>query len=279
VSPRVGVVGHVEWIEFAVIDHFPSEGEIVEATEWFTDAAGSGAVAAVQARKLAGAALFMTALGDDDAGRHARERLTGAHGLDLHAAIRRRPQRRGFAQLDEFGERTITVMGERHVPRASDDLPWERMAQLDAVYLTGADAGAVRRAREAPILVATPRAFDALVEAEVRLDVLIASATDVNEQVDVGRLAHPPRYEVRTRGAEGGTWKGAAGERGHWDAVAPPGEPVDAYGCGDSFAAGVTYGLAAGMALPDALHVGARCGAWCLTGRGPYGHQLTAAGL
>ncbi|MGB2711191.1 MAG: PfkB family carbohydrate kinase, partial [Conexibacter sp.] len=53
-----------------------------------------------------------------------------------------------------------------------------------------------------------------------------------------------------------------------------PGPPVDAYGCGDSFAAGLTYGLAAGIELDAALALGARCGAHCLTGRGPYAGQL-----
>jgi ribokinase len=279
VSARVGVIGHVEWIEFAVIDHFPSEGEIVEASQWFTEAAGSGAVAAVQVRKLAGGATFVTALGDDDNGRAARVELIGRHGLELHAAMRDQPQRRGFAQLDDFGERTITVMGERLVPHGDDDLPWDRVAELDAVYVTGGDPGAVHAARRAGTLVATPRAFEALVDAGVAVDVLIASATDPGEQVDVARLAHAPRFVVATRGAEGGTWTGADGSTGGWRAVEPPGEPVDAYGCGDSFAAGVTYGLGAGLELPAALELGARCGAWCLTGRGPYGRQLDAASL
>jgi ribokinase len=54
---------------------------------------------------------------------------------------------------------------------------------------------------------------------------------------------------------------------------------VDSYGCGDSFAAGLTYGLGAGMAPADALNLAARCGAVCLTGRGPYERQLTGAEL
>ena len=56
-----------------------------------------------------------------------------------------------------------------------------------------------------------------------------------------------------------------------------PGVAVDAYGCGDSFAAGLTFGLGAGMALDDAIVLAARCGAACLTGRGPYEAQLTLA--
>ena len=51
----------------------------------------------------------------------------------------------------------------------------------------------------------------------------------------------------------------------------------DAYGCGDSFAAGLTYGLGAELSLPEALALGARCGAANFTGRGPFAGQLTAA--
>ena len=59
----------------------------------------------------------------------------------------------------------------------------------------------------------------------------------------------------------------------------PESELADAYGCGDSFAAGLTFGLGRGMAIDDALSLAARCGTVCLTGRGPYEHQLCAADL
>ena len=48
-------------------------------------------------------------------------------------------------------------------------------------------------------------------------------------------------------------------------------------GCGDSFAAALAYGLGAGMELPAAIELGARCGAACLCGRGPYAGQLELA--
>jgi ribokinase len=51
----------------------------------------------------------------------------------------------------------------------------------------------------------------------------------------------------------------------------PPAGPVeDAYGCGDCFAAGLTYALGRGLATPDALALAARCGAAALTGRGVH---------
>jgi ribokinase len=273
-APRVAVVGHVEWLDFAVVEHLPAAGEIVTAEECFELPAGGGAVAAVQLRKLAGKALFLTALGFDERARRAAAELRETHRLELHAAIRPRPQRRAFTHLDAHAERTITVLGDRLVPHGDDPLPWERLAEVDGVYLTGGDAAAARAARDARVLVATTRAADALLAGDVAADVLVASGRDAKERAGLAALPAPRRATVLTDGARGGRWEGADGIGGTWEAAQPPGPPVDAYGCGDSFAAGLTYGLAAGMALPAALELAARCGAHCLTGRGPYAAQL-----
>ena len=80
---------------------------------------------------------------------------------------------------------------------------------------------------------------------------------------------------VWTEGERGGRYRRRDGETGRWAAVAPPGKPADSYGCGDSFAAGLTYALGAGLDLDDALALAARCGAVCMTGHGPYERQLT----
>ncbi len=84
---------------------------------------------------------------------------------------------------------------------------------------------------------------------------------------------------VITEGRQGGSYRTSAGTEGRWPTVALDAEPVDSYGCGDSFAAGLTFGLASGMELADALRLGARCGAAALTGRGPYTRQLRASEL
>jgi len=275
--PRVAVVGHVEWLDFAVVDRIPAAGEIVTAAETFELAAGGGAVAAVQLRKLAGAALFLTALGDDERARRAAAELRDDHGLELHAAIRPRPQRRAFTHLDARAERTITVLGDRLVPHGGDALPWERLVAADGVYLTGGDGPAARAARAARVLVATARAADALLAGAVAADVLVASGRDEKELAGLAELPAPRLATVLTDGARGGRWLGPGGEpAGAWPAAELPAPPVDAYGCGDSFAAGLTYGLAAGLELPAALSLAARCGACCLTGRGPYAAQLAS---
>jgi ribokinase len=275
-TPTVAVVGHVEQVEFCVVDRLPQAGEIAHATHAFTAAAGGGAVAVVQMRKLAGEAAFFTALGSDDVARAVQRDLHG-HGVTVHAARRDRPHRRCFTHLDAHGERTITVIGERIVPRGDDPLPWDELARHDAVYLTLGDPDAVRRARAAKVLVATVRAIDALVEADVELDVLVASAADPSEQHDLTRLRRRPRAIVRTEGADGGAYTLNDGTTGRWEATPPPGPTVDAYGCGDSFAAGLAFGLGAGLDLDGALVLAARCGAHCLAGRGPYAAQLEEA--
>jgi len=271
-TPKVAVVGHVEWGEFAVVERVPAPGEIVHARDTFSLAAGGGAVAAVQLAKLGGEATFFTALGADDLGDIAVAELH-APGVGLEAA-RRGATRRVFTFLSDDHERTITVLGERLVPHAADALPWDTLATCDAVYFTGGDVEALHHARRARWLVATPRALDTLRAARIRVDVLVASATDPGEQVPLGLLDPEPRFVVLTRGAEGGEWRGEEDRTGRWAAEALPGEPVDAYGCGDAFAAGITHGLGATDDLGEALALAARCGAHALCGRGPYAGQL-----
>jgi ribokinase len=275
---RVAVVGHVEWVEFARVGHQPAAGEIVHATEAWEEAGGGGAVAAGQLAKLAGAADFFTALGEDALGRRADAAL-GQLGVTPHVAWRPEPQRRAFVHVNAGGERTITVIGDRLNPQAADPLPWGEMQRTDAVYVTAGDAASVRAARAARTLVGTPRALETLAEAGGELDALVASSSDRGERYEPGDLDPPPRVVVRTEGACGGHWEARDGTTGRWQATPLPGPIVDAYGCGDSFAAGLTYALGAGLPIAEAVELAARCGAACLTGRGPYAGQLTRAEL
>lgn len=270
---RVAVVGHVEWILFAVVPHVPVAGEIVHATEAFEEPGGGGAVSAVQLAKLAGEATLYTALGDDELGHRCERRLRDL-GLRVKVVYRPAPQRHGFVHLDSDAERTITVIGSRLGPHGDDPLPWHELADTDAVYFTAGDAAAARAARAARVLVGTARGLATLAEAEVELDALVSSSRDAGERYERGDLEPPPRLVVRTAGSAGGAFETAEGRRGSWEATPLPGPPRDAYGCGDSFAAGLTYGLGAGRTPEDALHLAARCGAACLTGRGPYEGQL-----
>lgn len=272
---RFAVVGHVEWIEFGRFSHVPEPGEIIDATEWFSEAAGSAAVVAVQLAKLSGDVDFFTALGDDWRGRAAASRLSEL-GVRVHAAPRSDMQRWGFVHLDDDGERTISILGERHAPVGEDDLPWERIDGAAAVFVSGGDNAAMREARRADRLVATPRAVESL--GGVQIDALVGSGKDRLEQVDPETLDPRPNLIITTAGKEGGTWTGRE-ESGGFEVAELPGPLVDEYGAGDTFAAGLTYGLGAGWSIDAALQFAARCGAANLTGRGPYSGQLTSADL
>jgi ribokinase len=271
---RVAVVGHVEWVEFLRVPHVPAAGDIVHATDVFEQAAGGGGVAAVQLRKLAGACSFFTALGDDAVGRRAEEDLR-SRGVDLHVAWRPDSQRRAVTFTDEAGERTITVLGEREVPRRSDPLPWDSLGSFDAVYLTGGDEDAVRAARAAKVLVATSRVLGLVRDSGVELDALVGSGADPSERYRAGDLSAVPRFVVMTAGARGGTIELRDQGSETFAASALPGPVGDAYGAGDSFAAGLTFGLGSGMDIREAVALAARCGAHCMTGRGAYAGQLT----
>jgi ribokinase len=268
--PRVAVVGHVEWIEFVRVDHVPVAGEIVTADESWEEAAGGGAVAAVQLAKLARSCTFFTALGDDELGRRAKEQLE-AQGVAVESDFVPKPTRRGFTYVDAAGERTITVIGEKLHPLETHQLPWLELARYDGVYFTAGDAGALRAARRARVLVATSRELATLRRGAVELDALVGSGEDLAERYSPGDLEPPPKLVVSTAGSLGG-WSQPGGP---FRASPLPGAVDDAYGAGDSFAAGLTFALASGHSREEALELAARCGAAVMTGRGPYEKQLT----
>ena len=153
------MVGHVEWVQFARVDHVPRAGEVVHAREPFEEPAGGGAVAAVQLARLAGEAVLLTALGEDEHGRRSVARLDEL-GVEVRASWRRAPTRRATTLVDDAGERTITTFGPRLDPLGGEaEGGWDALRDLDAVYFTAGDEAALRAARSASrVLVASPRA-------------------------------------------------------------------------------------------------------------------------
>lgn len=270
---KVAVVGHVEWVEFARVDHVPVAGEIVHAFDRWEEAAGGGAVAAVQLAKLEGSAALYTALGGDDLGRRARRQLE-QQGVEVRAVPGADPQRRAFTHVDEDGERTITVLGDKLRPEGGDGrLPWQELDAADAVLFVSGDTAALRASRGARVLVATSRELPTLRAAGVQLDALVGSGEDESELYKPGDLQPAPHVVVTTAAGLGG-WIQPGGP---YRPAPIPGAIEDAYGCGDSFSAGLTFALARGRSVEEAVAFGAQCGAAVLTGRGPYEGQLTAA--
>jgi ribokinase len=264
-APRIAVVGHVEWVDFLPVDRFPHPGDIVHAHGPFRRPAGGGGVVSVVLANLGAEVDFFCALGDDADGHAAAEQLI-ALGVRPQVAWRQERTRRAVTLLEPTGERTIVTIGDRLEPLGSDELEWGRLVGADGAYFTAGDVEALGHTRQARVVVASARGRDAVADGGVRIDGLVFSGRDRGESEWAGRLAPQTRLLVETRGATGGRWFGDS--TGSWPAAKLPGEPRDAYGCGDSFAAGFTFGLATGLPVSEAATLGARCGARCLTRAG-----------
>jgi ribokinase len=178
--------------------------------------------------------------------------------------------RRAVTLVDASGERTITTLGDRLDPLGADPLPWQRLEDATAVYLTAGDEEAFRLARRAGVMVVSLRALARLAASGVRADCVVGSARDPSERWDPAAVAGPPPLVIRTEGESGGSFVTADGERGRYPAAPPPAALVDTYGAGDTFAAALTFALGARMSVPDAVAFAARCAAVSVTGRGPY---------
>jgi ribokinase len=237
---------------------------VIHAGEVFAKAAGGGGVVAGVFAELGAEVDFFTALGEDQNGQAAKEQLE-RKGIRMHVAWRsEQPTRRAFTLLGDDGERTIVTIGERLDPLGSDELDWGQLKHADGVYVTAGDAAAFHQARQARVVVASPRARHALTHRDEEVDALVYSARDRDEvQWAEGVCA---RLKVTTEGSAGGSWSGES--EGRWTAEPPPGPIKDSYGCGDSFAAGFTFALAQGATPAQAAAMGANEGARCLSKAG-----------
>lgn len=269
---RIAVVGHVEHVTLGRVHAVPRAGEIVhvEGPRWF--AGGGGGVAFAQLARSDAEVHLFTALGADEAGSQVAAAVARA-GTKIHAVHRAEPHTRCVAMIDPDGERTIVVIGQPLQPRADDPLPWGLLARCDAAYFTADDPAALRAARTARVLVVTARRRGALAASGVRADAVVGSASDAREASTLADYAVPPSALVLTEGAAGGRIETAAGAaRFAAPSPAPPGG--GAYGAGDSFAAALTFFLAAGLALADACARAGPHGAAVLRGLDPLEAQL-----
>lgn len=266
---RTAVVGHVEWTGIARVPRVPSAGEVSHADLVWEGPAGGGSVAAVRLAAAAGGTTFFTALGEDDEGRRAARILEDLN-VRVLAAPRAGRTRRAVSLVDDTGERTTTTLGPRLQPSLDDPLPWSELASCDVVHFVAGDAGALKQAREARVLVVTTRESATLAASGVRADALAGSSADPAERYDPAALDGPPELLVMTEGRRGGRYRVRGGTEGRYRAAPPPGPEVDSYGMGDNFAAALAYALGAGSGPEQALAAAAVRAAECAATRGPY---------
>jgi len=265
---KLAVIGHIEWVTFLKVDQLPIAGEISHAKDYFEEAAGGAAVAAVQMARLTNEPVdLITSLGKDNNGEKCYERLIKL-GLNLKVAWREKPTRKGISLISKDGERAITVIGERLQPIASDDLPWSDMKNYDGIFITATDKEGIRLASKARFVAATPRTGQTtLKNSKAKINALIGSRLDPGEEINYEELVPKPDIYIATEGKLGGT---VYPKEYKYKAIKPSSQEIDTYGCGDCFAGAVTTALAAKLNLDQAIKIGAYCGAECSTHYGPY---------
>jgi ribokinase len=261
------VVGHVEWINFLKVDQLPKPGVISHSKKSIEYPAGGGSIIAKTLSELSlNQVQFFTALGNDEYGDKSFKILSRM-GIKLHVAWRDKPTRRGFSLIDSEGERAITVIGERLAPHYEDNLDWNILKKMDGIFITASDSEIFKMARSAPILCATPRVgLNTINKSNVLLDGLIGSNLDPGEVFSFSELSLKPKYTIKTEGENGGIiFPG-----GRYKAIKNKKLKVDSYGCGDSFAAGILFGMASKWNIEKSLNLAKVIGRDVSEFFGPY---------
>ncbi len=264
---KFAVIGHIEWINFLKVDLLPEPGIITHAKTSLELPAGGGALIAKTLFELSNNEIhFFTSLGKDYYGEKSFDFFKKI-GINLHVAWRSEPTRKGFSLIDKKGERSITLIGKRLAPSFNDDLDWEILRDMDGIFITAGDNNLFKKAREANILCTTPRVgIDLINQSKVNLDAIIGSNLDPDESFLLSDLIEKHRYVIKTEGEKGGICIPG----GKFNAINNDSQKIDSYGCGDSFAAGILYGLTESWPIEKALKLGTVLGRNCIEHFGPY---------
>ena len=264
---KFAVIGHIEWINFLKVDILPKPGIISHAKKSLELPAGGGALIAKTLFELTMNEIhFFTSLGKDYYGQKSFEFFEKI-GINLHVAWRSESTRKGFSLIDNKGERSITIIGNRLSPNYSDDLDWNILNEMDGIFITAGDKKLLEKARGANILCTTPRVgIDLINKSKVILDALIGSNLDPDESFLLSELNKRPKYIIKTEGEKGGIYFPG----GRFKAINNNKQNIDSYGCGDSFAAGILYGLVANWPIEKTLKLGTVLGRNCIEHFGPY---------
>ena len=237
------MVGHVEWVQSRGWRTCRARARGACARP-FRGAGRGGAVAGVQLARLAGSCTLITALGDDEYGRRSLARLrelavdvAHAHAsADASCSDARR--RRARAHDHDLRRGACSRRETRTSQRGG---AWPASTPCTSPPATRprcACACGQPRARRR----SAPR--HALGHG-VPIDALVLSAA-IDRAPRVATQPSGCRGRRVTEGKHGGSSARARVDC-RFEAAPLLGDPVDAYGCADSFAAGFTYGLGAGL--------------------------------
>jgi pseudouridine kinase len=276
--PRVVVIGAA-----SIDTKGRAKGDLIPATsnpgEIRVSAGGVGRNIAENLGRLGVPTLLLSAVGDDEAGRHILE-VTAAGGVDVSQVIVSSHSRSAayLAVIDEKGAMRLSIDDMAIIEEVTPRYIYDRrrfigeaeMMVLDANLSPAAIASALRLAAKAgvpacvdPVSVAlaprlkehlsclsiiTPNAQEAEVLSETPVRDRFEATAAVQKLVSLG-----VGVAIITM-AEEGLCYATSQEMGHIPAIEC--EVVDATGAGDALTAGVVYGLVNNFPISEALRLG-----------------------
>jgi ribokinase len=266
------IVGEVEWVRFVGLTDSLELGNIVGISSEWESPGASAAVAAVQLAKLGAKVTLVSPFGEDPAGSCARSWLANC-GIKFVDAPHVGVQRRSTALLDPSGERSIFVDQDPAPEHRWPALNQSELSEIDAVLFCGGPARLLEQTRQTPLLIIAARAHATAERARISVDAIVGSGLDIDDRFSLSQLK-PEGLWVRTLAEQGGSFGTGEADGESFSPMPLSGAALDSYGCGASFLAGLTYGLAYDFERKAAVALAATCGAACKTGRGPFAGQI-----
>jgi ribokinase len=277
------VVGSIGIDFVAVAPRLPKEGETVLATQpLYIGPGGKGFNQAVGIARLGADVRFATKTGRGDLGRQARSFLENEGLLTRLARESQQDNQVALIFVDDTGRNMISV-----TPGASADvLPADvadlgltaddiLLAQLEIPIPTVAAAAAhanqagatvvLNPAPAAPLPTELLELVDIATPNETELSLLTGMPTATSNEVVAAaeRLMELGVGDVvATVGNKGAIHVGPTGSTSYPSLLV---DAIDTTGAGDAFNAGLVVGLSRGQTLADAIQLGSRSGAFCVT--------------